>query len=246
MNQAVPGVSLSPGHEGGGYGECQVPSPSQWSDPCYSPPSFHSPQHLPGELDKVKEEPFSPPPSTTYVSLPPSPPTSHLSLSPQAQHHVSMSPPGPMHVSGSGPSPHHVSPYARPPSAPKKDGFEASINITELLAENQALSSSLSPTSYGSYPDHPLLRGRLEDNAQKKIGFTCPSSDNLSFLDTLVDVKQEVEEEVSVGSSCGSPAAPSPGCASQKEILETVELALEHARRDVHRVSDSLNIPRGE
>lgn len=244
MNQAVPGVSLSPGHEGGGYGECQVPSPSQWSDPCYSPPSFHSPQHLPGELDKVKEEPFSPPPSTTYVSLPPSPPTSHLSLSPQAQHHVSMSPPGPMHVSGSGPSPHHVSPYARPPSAPKKDGFEASINITELLAENQALSSSLSPTSYGSYPDHPLLRGRLEDNAQKKIGFTCPSSDNLSFLDTLVDVKQEVEEEVSVGSSCGSPAAPSPGCASQKEILETVELALEHARRDVHRVSDSLNIPR--
>ncbi|KAK8377357.1 hypothetical protein O3P69_013768 [Scylla paramamosain] len=85
MNQAVPGgASLSPGHEGA-YGECQVPSPSQWSDPCYSPPSFHSPQHLPGELEKVKEEPFSPSPPSCHNFLPPPKPP-----------------------------PHHVSPYARP------------------------------------------------------------------------------------------------------------------------------------
>nr|XP_045618638.1 ets DNA-binding protein pokkuri-like isoform X2 [Procambarus clarkii] len=239
MNQAVPGgVSMSPGHEGG-YGECQVPSPSQWSDPCYSPPSFHSPQHLPGELEKVKEEPFSPSPPSNCGTLPPSPP-----------------------------APHRASPYARPQPNLKKEGFEASLSLSELLAENQVL-ANVHPQAalYAPYPDHPLLRGRLEDNTfQKKMAalpYKSPSpssmNDGLGFLDMLVDVKQEEEEEVSVGSSCGSPAVPAnnhatsaavasaaaAAAACQRDILETVEqLALEHARRDVQRVSDSLNIPR--
>ncbi|XP_068226702.1 LOW QUALITY PROTEIN: DNA-binding protein D-ETS-4-like [Palaemon carinicauda] len=298
MNQAVPGAptSLSPGHEGG-YGECQVPSPSQWSDPCYSPQSFHSPQHLPVELEKVKEEPFS------YLTLPASPP--HLS--------PSSAPPS------ANPSLHGVSPYGRPPSGAghviKKDPYESSINLSDLLNENQTLvqqhqAPSSPPYGGGPYPDHPLLRGRLEEtNAFQKIstgGSTPPppfeqaslhhlpqpslpldeqgqaayhqkmapnggykeSDEGLSFLESLVDVKRELEDDVSVGSSCGSPAAPSSGCGSpldgvpasppqqqqqqpqgtsascQRDILETVErLAQEHNRRDVQRVSDSLNIP---
>lgn len=240
MNQAVPGgASLSPGHEGGYGGECQVPSPSQWSDPCYSPPSFHSPQHLPGELDKVKEEPFSPSPPTSCAALPPSPVL------------------------------HHVSPYARPQVNPKMEGFETSLNLSELLAENQALKSLHQPApSYPPYPDHPFLRGRLEDNSfQKKMALSYKmsppssnsSSDGLGFLDMLMDVKQEVEEEVSVGSPPAAPAppvapvaptppiAPAPPSIYQRDILDTVEqLALEHARRDVQRISNSLKIPRGE
>lgn len=287
MNQAVPGASLSPGHEGG-YGECQVPSPSQWSDPCYSPPSFHSPQHLPVELEKVKEEPFSPSSVASYLTLPPSPPTPHLS--PSATHHG-------------------ASPYARPSTGgghvTKQDAYESCINLAELLNDNQSLiqqhGTSSSPSYCAGYPDHPLLRGRLEDtNAFQKIsgasGTTAPAggafdgahhilhhleepatpyhhptrpasssykdttSEGLSFLESLVDVKQEAEDDVYVGSSCGSPAVPSPGgspggqhhqremapqITCHRDILETVEiLALEHNRRDVQRVSDSLNIPR--
>lgn len=266
MNQAVPGgTSLSPGHEGA-YGECQVPSPSQWSDPCYSPPSFHSPQHLPGELEKVKEEPFSPSPPSC-PNFPPSP-----------QPH------------------HHVSPYGRPQQqvVAKKEAYETSLNLSELLAENQVLTNThqqLQPPpqhtqtpQYAPYSDHPLLRGCLEDNTyQKKIPMPpykspttppnsspataaptpSPSSDGLGFLDMLMDVKQEIEDDVTGIASCASPPAPAPvppaapqpqpqpqpmpvnGAACQRDILETVEqLALEHARRDVQRVSDSLNIPR--
>ncbi|KAF2363152.1 Ets domain [Trinorchestia longiramus] len=54
--------------------ECrEVPSPSQYSDPSFSPPSFHSPPHFSSGLDKqeivLKEEPASPYNSYSYNTL---------------------------------------------------------------------------------------------------------------------------------------------------------------------------------
>lgn len=67
MNHAVPGSSFSPRMDR--YLECEVPSPSQWSDPCCSPPSLHSPAHLSADLEKLKEEPFSPSSATHTLLL---------------------------------------------------------------------------------------------------------------------------------------------------------------------------------
>ncbi|KAL7641434.1 UNVERIFIED_CONTAM: hypothetical protein RMT77_008574 [Armadillidium vulgare] len=70
MNHAVPGsyvTSFSPRMEH--YFECEVPSPSHWSDLCRSPPSFHSPTHCPSDLEKLKEEPLSPCAATHFSLL---------------------------------------------------------------------------------------------------------------------------------------------------------------------------------
>ena len=200
--------------------QCQVPSPSQWLDPCRSPPSLHSPPHYPADLDKLKEEPYSPAPQYTTLNSPPK----LTSLTPTTMPALTPLPPTPATTPRGDYSPQGII---------KKEGYEPSINIADLIAENNLLVSSISNGPQVYYRGD--IHHRSPPHHQRELVPEPQSSPELAFLDSLVEVKKEVPEEVVT-----RPA-------SSRDVLEAVGmLALDHARRDVHLVSQSLRIPLGK
>ena len=217
---------------------CQVPSPSQWLDPCRSPPSLHSPSHLPADLEKIKEEPYSPAPQYITLSPPgltPLNPSNVTSMSSPMSNMSSLSVPSPPRMDFS-------------PQPIKKEGYEPSINLGELLAENTNLISSHG-TQQVQYRDemqhqnihhnnHLQMQQNLHEreNQDLKPSLLNQHTRHEQFLDSLVDIKQEVEDEQTQQRGT-----------SRNEVLEVVGLlALEHARRDATSIAQFLQIPIGE